>query len=308
VTRASHSYMGFVGVSTGGSSIQAVFPEWADALALPTRTLVGHDLALDSPAGAYRAVVTAIRDDPEHWGALVTTHKMAVHAAARDLFDDCDELAETFGEISCIAKRGDRLTGSAKDPVTARLALEEFLADDHFATGGGDALILGSGGAGTALSHQLGFRSDRPGRIVCTALSAEPLDHARAVHERAGLPPDLVRYVVTADSDDVDVLVAGLPPASLVVNATGMGKDRPGSPVSRTVRFPERGVVWEFNYRGPLDFWHQAMAQREHRSLCVEDGWRYFVHGWTQAVAEVFDVPMPAATVDELGRIAARLR
>ena len=42
--------------------------------------------------------------------------------------------------------------------------------------------------------------------------------------------------------------------------------------------------------------------------LHVEDGWRYFVHGWTQVVAEVFDVPMPPDTVDELGRIAARLR
>ena len=67
-------------------------------------------------------------------------------------------------------------------------------------------------------------------------------------------------------------------------------------------------MVWEFNYRGPLDFWHQALAQQEECSLHVEDGWRYFVHGWTQAVAEVFDVPMPPATVDELGRIASEHR
>jgi shikimate dehydrogenase len=67
-------------------------------------------------------------------------------------------------------------------------------------------------------------------------------------------------------------------------------------------------VVWEFNYRGSLDFLHQAQRQRDVRGLQIEDGWRYFVHGWTQAVAEVFDVPMPPETVDELGRIAARLR
>ncbi len=307
MTRGFSSSMGFVGVSTAGSSIRTVFPEWADALALPTRTLVGHDIPLDSPPQVYRDVVTAIRDDPQHWGALVTTHKMAVHAAARDLFDRCDDLAETFGEISCIAKRGDQLVGSAKDPVTARLALEEFLAPDHFA-GGGEALILGTGGAGTALSHQLGVRDDRPARILCTALSQQPLDHARALHERAGLPADLVRYAVTRNADDADALVAALPPSSLVVNATGMGKDRPGSPVSDGVRFPERGVVWEFNYRGPLDFWHRALAQAEERSLHVEDGWRYFVHGWTQAVAEVFEVPMPPATVDALGRIASEHR
>ncbi len=300
--------MGFVGVTTGGSSIRAVFPRWADALGLPTRTLVGHDVPLDAPAGTYRDLVQAVRVDPRHWGALVTTHKMAVHAAAADLFDDLDELAETFGEVSCIAKRGDRLVGSAKDPVTARLALEELLSADHFTRQGGAALVLGSGGAGTALSQQLGVRADRPEQIICTALSRPPLDHARAVHERAGLPAGLVRYVVTSGPGDVDRLVGSLPPASLVVNATGMGKDRPGSPTSADVVFPERGVVWEFNYRGPLDFWHQAQSQRDRRALTVEDGWSYFVHGWSQAVAEVFDIPMPAGTVDDLGRIAARLR
>jgi shikimate dehydrogenase len=308
VSRGSDSYMGFVGVSTGGSSIRKVFPEWAEVLGLPTRRLIGHDVPLESPPAAYREVVRAIRDDPEHWGALVTTHKMAVHAAARDLFDSLDELAETFGEVSCIAKRGDRLVGSAKDPVTARLALEEFLPPDHFGRTGGVALILGSGGAGTALSHQLGVRTDRPQRIICTALSGEPLDHARSVHERAGLPSELVSYVVTGDAGEVDRIVRSLPPASLVVNATGMGKDRPGSPVPDGTPFPDRAVVWEFNYRGPLDFWHQALHQQTARQLQVEDGWRYFVHGWTQAVAEVFDVPMPSATVDELGRVAARLR
>jgi shikimate dehydrogenase len=304
----TQSYLGFIGVSTEGSSIRKVFPEWADALGLPTRTLVGHDVPLDSAPEVYREVVESIRDDPESWGALITTHKVAVHANARDLFDSLDELAETFGEISCISKRRGRLVGSAKDPVTARLTLEEFLPSDHFSRTGGAALILGSGGAGTALSHQLGVRADRPGLIICTAISQAPLDHARAVHERAGIPDGLVCYVVTSNTTQADQLLRSLPPSSLVVNATGMGKDRPGSPVSDRVVFPERGVVWEFNYRGPLDFLHQARRQQDERSLHVEDGWRYFVHGWTQAVAEVFDVPMPAATVDELGRIATRLR
>lgn len=300
--------MGFVGVSTGGSSIRTVFPRWADALGLPTRTLIGHDVPLDSPAEVYRELVEGIRDDPQHWGALVTTHKMAVHEAAADLFDELDDLATTFGEVSCIAKRGDRLVGSAKDPVTARLALEEFLAPDHFARTGGAALVLGSGGAGTALTHQLGVRADRPAEVICTALDRGPLDHAREIHARAGVPADLLRYETTPDADHVGRLVRALPPGSLVVNATGMGKDRPGSPLPDDVLLPERGVVWEFNYRGPLDFWHQALRQRDERQLTVEDGWRYFVHGWTQAVAEVFDVPMSPATVDELGRVAAQLR
>ena len=96
--RGDGSYMGFVGVATGTSSIRKVFPLWADALGLPTRTLRGHDIALASPPQTYREVVAEIRDDPQHRGALVTTHKMAVFSSARDMFDQLDELALTFGE------------------------------------------------------------------------------------------------------------------------------------------------------------------------------------------------------------------
>lgn len=306
--RAGDPWMGFVGVSTGASSIVQVFPAWAAALDLPTRTLRGYDVALDAPAGTYRSLVRSLRDDASCAGALVTTHKMAVYAAARELFDEVDELAQTFTEISCLSKRGDRLLGQALDPVTARLALEEFVAPDHFAATGGAALVLGCGGAGTALGQQLGVRADRPAYVVCTALTAPPLEHARQVHERAGIPDGLIRYQVTADAAAADRLVAALPANSLVVNATGMGKDRPGSPLTDDVVWPEGGRVWEFNYRGPRDFLAQARRHERDRGLHVEDGWRYFVHGWSQAVAQVFDVPMPAATVDELSRIAAGLR
>lgn len=308
VDRGPDSWFGFVGVTTGGSSINAVFPVWADRLRLPTRTLRGHDVPIGAPPDTYRELVQSIKDDPRHWGALVTTHKMAVFAAARDLFDDLDDLASTFGEVSSIAKRGDRLTGAAKDPITASLALAEFLPVDHFATTGGAALVLGSGGAGCALTHQLGRREDRPSKVICTALDWSALDHQREIHERAGIDASLMDYVLTSSPDDTDALLAALPPASLVVNATGMGKDLPGSPVSDGVPFPERGVVWEFNYRGSLEFLHQARAQQGSRQLVVEDGWRYFVHGWSQVIADVFALDMSPQTVVELSALAQSTR
>ncbi|MFP5283770.1 MAG: shikimate dehydrogenase family protein, partial [Actinomycetes bacterium] len=285
-----------------------VFPAWAEELGLPTRTLQGHDLPLDAPPSVYRDIIGVIRDDPRYRGALVTTHKMAVFRHARDLFDDLDELALLFGEISSVARRGDRLTGAAKDPVTVRLALDEFVPADHFATSGGAALVLGSGGAGCALTYALGRRSDVPAAIICTALEAGPLDHQRELHARAGIYPDRLRYVVTSSTDDVDALLSGLPPGSLVVNATGMGKDRPGSPVGAAPRFPRGGLVWDFNYRGSLEFLAQARGQRAERRLHVEDGWRYFVHGWASVIADVFEVPMPPAQVARLAAVAEQVR
>lgn len=300
--------MGFVGVSTGGSSIRRVFPAWADTLGLPTRTLVGYDLPPGSEPARYRALVEQLRDDPRSRGALVTTHKVGIHAAAADLFDDLDELARTFGEISSISRRDGRLVGRARDPITVRLALAEFVAADHFASTGAEVLCLGSGGAAMALTHQLGVRVDPPAHVTCTALTDEPLCQLRELHRRVDLPAHLFSYVVTPEPGDADALVAQLPPASLVVNATGLGKDRLGSPLTDAVVFPREGLVWEFNYRGSLEFLHQARSQQSRRDLVVEDGWRYFVHGWSTVVADVFDIAMPPETVAELSRVAAGFR
>lgn len=183
------SYMGFVGVTTSNSSIMKIFPAWAEALDLPTRTLIGHDIPLDSPPETYRSVIQSIRDDPHHLGALVTTHKMAVFNAALDLFDSVDDLARTFGEISSVAKRGARLIGAAKDPLTVRLALEEFVSPDHFATTGGAALILGSGGAGCALSYQLAQRLDVPtSSFALPCLKPHWTTCTTSTRERASIP------------------------------------------------------------------------------------------------------------------------
>lgn len=109
-------HLGFVGVSTSGSAIHRVSPRWADELGLPTRALIGHDIPLGAPAQRFRDVVHLIRTDPDHRGALVTTHTMALFEAARDCFDDLDDLAVTFGGVSSITRRGDRLTGRRRIP------------------------------------------------------------------------------------------------------------------------------------------------------------------------------------------------
>jgi shikimate 5-dehydrogenase len=101
-----------------------------------------------------------------------------------------------------------------------------------------------------------------------------------------------------------------LPVASMVVNATGLGKDGPGSPLTDQASFPERGVIWEFNYRGELKFLQQAKKQREGKSLLIEDGWDYFVLGWSQVIGDVFDmeVSVTGSLFDELSDQAKKLR
>jgi shikimate 5-dehydrogenase len=300
--------MGFVGVDTAHSSIMKVFPRWADELGLPSRTLRGHDVPLGAPDDVYRDLVARIRDDPTHLGALVTTHKIRVYDACGDLFDDLDESSRELGEVSSISKRGGRLRGAAKDPVTAGLALQDLLDDDWFARTGSEGVCLGAGGAGTAISTYLARRTDRCPRITVTDVDPDRLAHVRAVHARAGLDAARFRYVRTEGPEQAGALVADTAPGSLVVNATGLGKDRPGSPLPPGTAFPRSAVVWEINYRGDLGFLHEAERQRADRGLTVADGWRYFIHGWSQVIADVFDLEMPPATVERLATLAEEVR
>jgi shikimate dehydrogenase len=87
-----------------------------------------------------------------------------------------------------------------------------------------------------------------------------------------------------------------------------MGKDSPGSPITDDGIFPRHAVSWEINYRGELDFWHQSVAQKESRDLFIEDGWLYFLYGWTSVIAEVLHIEIDQDKFNELADIAADLR
>jgi shikimate 5-dehydrogenase len=123
----------------------------------------------------------------------------------------------------------------------------------------------------------------------------------RAIHAKLDVATK-IDYIENADPAVNDKLVGDLPPGSLVINATGMGKDTPGSPITGAAEFPERGFVWELNYRGELEFLRQARAQAERRHLKVHDGWRYFIHGWATVIEEVFDVTIQE---DQVARLSA---
>ncbi len=308
---ATKPTMYFIGVTTGQSSINAVFPRWAQRLGLGDCALRGIDFPLGSAVKDYRAALEFIKHDPLSLGALVTTHKIAVFEACGDLLDQIDPLTRELGEIGSIFKRRGRLHGRAVDPVTSTHALAAQIAPAHWAEGA-EALILGAGGAGTALAWQLANAPRTAGRPACIQVVervAARLAHLRTLHAAWPDAAPLATHLATR-AEEADAVLARLPPGSLVANATGLGKDAPGSPLSAVARFPERGVVWEFNYRGQLVFLEQARAQAASRGLRVSDGWTYFLHGWTTVIADVFDhaIPPRGPLFEDLGRIAAETR
>ena len=301
---ATEPTMYFIGVTTGQSSIMRIFPIWAKALGIQG-CLKGIDIAIHAPAEDYRAAVEFIRSDPLSLGALVTTHKIDLLNACRDLFDELDPYAQQFGEISSISKRDGRLWGHAKDPISVGLALDSFLPAEHWQKyPEAQACVLGAGGSALAVCAYLAHEKHGdavPARIQMDNRSVGRL--AEAVH-LLGNSRVQMSFNLCPIPDWNDRIVEALPEGSLVINATGMGKDRPGSPLTDKCRFPMNGVIWEFNYRGSLEFMHQAEAQREERGLQIENGWTYFIHGWTQVIAEVFHIDITGERLSMCDRLA----
>jgi shikimate 5-dehydrogenase len=302
--------MYFIGVTTGKSSINKVFPLWMEVLGRPDVVLRGVDHPMHDDPEAYRASVAQIRDDPNSLGALVTTHKIDLYNAARDMFDTFDPYAQITGELSSISKLDGRLEAHAKDPITAGYSLDAIVGEGYFGRTGGQVLCLGAGGSAVATLLYLINKpaaADRPARFVVVNRTQERLNHMREMVEKLGTDIEVV-YVRNDDPAVNDRLMAGLPDYSIVINATGMGKDSPGSPITDEGLFPMHGIAWEFNYRGELDFMHQALRQVESRDLTVVDGWVYFLHGWSQVIAQVLHIDLTPELFRQLDEAASTVR
>lgn len=299
----------FIGVTTQHSSIMKVFPKWAAHLGLGEVEIKGIDFPPHDKPQNYRDAVAFIKSDPLSVGALVTTHKLDLYAACQDMFDEVDGHADLMAETSCLSKQNGKLICHAKDPISSGLSLDGFLPENHFAKTGAEVFSMGAGGSTIALTWHLTQASrgaDRPTRIVISNRSQPRLDHVRNIHEQLGhdIP---VEYILATSPEHNDDVLKGVKSGSLVINATGLGKDAPGSPLSSAARFPEYSIVWDLNYRGELVFLDQARAQASANQISIEDGWTYFIHGWTQVIGEVFHISIPTSgpEFDKIAEIAS---
>lgn len=309
--RATQPTMYFIGVTTGKSSIMKLFPLWAKELGLRDAIIKGIDIAIHADRETYRRVVEFIKHDELSLGALVTTHKIDIYNAAHDLFDYLDPYAKMFGEMSSISKKGNRLEGYAKDPISSGLAMEAFVPANFWKEHRGEVFIMGAGGSAIAIGSYLMRRDhgeNMPSKIIISNRSQPRLDSIKRIFNQLNPGNVDLEFYLTPDPSQNDAVLEQVRPYSLVVNATGLGKDRPGSPLTDKCKFPEHSLVWELNYRGDLGFMHQALAQKETRELHVEDGWIYFIHGWTQVIAEVFHIEIGPEALSRLERVASIIR
>ena len=271
----------FVGVRTEGSAAVAAFPRWLQALGLEGG-LETIDLPLDSPGDAYRDLVERLREAPGVRGMVVTAHKARLFEEAAAALDELDDTARLCREVSVVRRSGDRLVGSAIEPRSTGSALAEIVPPSHWAETGGELLAFGAGGTTTALMVHLyaGDGTDAPSAVTLVDVRAE---------RAAALADSLARWrpgldVRTPSPGEAVAVLRGLPPGSLIVNATGLGKDTPGSPLPSPAPWPPGALVWDLNYRGDLGFLEDARRAEAELGLRLHDGWRLFLHGWSEAL------------------------
>jgi shikimate 5-dehydrogenase len=262
----------FVGVSTSGSLVHRAMERWRPLVGGDV-AVRGRDLPIDAPDAAFRELLDDLRQDPDALGAVVTSHKVALFRAARDRFARLDDVALACGEVNAVRRTPTGLIGFARDPVSVGRVVDRIWP----AHGGDQVVCLGAGGTAVALGRHLLARP-RPPALVFADRRPEAVAHLQGalgagVTTRVGPGP-------------WDELVAGARPGALLVNATGMGKDRPGAPLTPSATFPPQSVLWELNYRGDLVLLAQARAQE----VEVHDGWSLFCQGWAAALAAVLDL------------------
>ena len=292
LTPATEPTMYFIGVTTGASSIMKVFPEWAKALGI-NAVMKGIDITIHAEPEVYREVVEFLKNDPLSMGALVTTHKIDLYNAAKDLFDEIGPYAKQFGEISSIYKRDGKYCCEAKDPITCGMAMEQFIPANYWKENPeAGVMIMGAGGSCISMCSYYMRNSGNgndPANIAVANRSTPRLDECHRINDEFYPNTIPAAYYLTPEPGQNDEVLAKMGKGSLIINATGLGKDRPGSPLTDAAQFPQDAIVWEINYRGELTFQHQAEAQQAEKNLKINDGWMYFIFGWTQVIADVFD-------------------
>jgi shikimate dehydrogenase len=267
----------FIGVSTAGSRIHEVFPRWARVLGIRAE-IVGVDIPHDAPPDRFAETLRAIRADGQCLGAVITSHKSAVYRHVGGEFEFLDQLAVSCREINSVRNDGGRLLGFARDPISVGRVVDEIWPDLD-----ADLLCIGSGGTAIALARHLLHRGQH-GHLRFVDRDRTQARHFAQVVDNPGIVAD-------AEPGPYDALVAGARPGTFIVNATGLGKDREGSPVTDEVRFPHGSVFWDLNYRGDLRMLAAARAQAAEYGLRAHDGLSLFCHGWAAALTAVLGLP-----------------
>lgn len=308
----------FIGVTSKHSLIVKILPDWAKSIDIKLN-LINIDLPLLSDASEYHKAVCQIKNDKNAIGSVVISHKLQVYKHALELFEKVDAVSNLTKEIGTIVRRDSGLTGMAlPDCMSTTLSLQGMLDKDYWPSSQSDVVCFGAGGVARSifLSLLYDFQLDqnlkhekkyKPRKLYLVDIKEDHLSSAKQLFKSFDKECD-IQYLCHTRALENDQLINLLPAGSLIINATGMGEDIPGSPLSDEVTYPAKSIIWDLNYRGERTFLKQAKAQESDCRLFIHDGWQCFIYGWTQALQLSLQTTFSQTKFNELAQIAEHYR
>jgi len=148
-----------------------------------------------------------------------------VKQTALSLLDEMSTSAHMVGAVNTVRWQDGRLIGHNTDVSGFQAALDDALGSEPL----GRIVLIGAGGAGSAVSHAVAMR----GAEHLTIVDADP-HRARALANNISAV-----HHQTVDASSVDALPGLLPLAQGLINATPIGMaDHPGSAVDANLLRP----------------------------------------------------------------------
>ena len=260
-----------VGQPVDKARTPTVFNQWA------ART--GHDLVmvgLSIDAAGLPLLFQTLRHCQNCVGAVVTyPHKQAVFAA----LDEADPPARFNQACNVVRRQADgRLVGTMTDGIGCVSAMKKNGAEIE----GADILLIGAGGAGSAIAHELARRG--AGRLVVVDLSTA---------RREGLIGRLIdgfRSVEVLDEIPADFRF------DVVCNATPVGMKEEEEVPFGLDRIPPHGLVVDIVPTPALTPWLRAARAR---GLRIQSGPEMVAAQLDHVIGHLLD--LPPAMVDAAG-------
>lgn len=289
----------FLGVSTKSSLVNKTFPIWMDVFSQKI-DLETFDLQLRSGPEMYVSFIDGIQRPCV--GSLITSHKTDIFETCSHLFNDISEDAVALREISAVRRdQYGNLFGHNTDIAGSSRSLRRLtLENESWLSGNRNIIILGAGGACLSLIKSIRENIGCANKVLITEKRPDRLETVREIAERNAFEVGLKDASYVSDA----INESGKNP--LIINATGMGKDIPGSPIPNPDDVPGDATFWELNYRGELDLFRRLKAAS--KGIMVADGWDFFVDGWMNNILFVLNISLSDEEIRTFRRVSAEFQ
>ena len=234
----------------------------------------------------YREVIQYIQSRDDIYGVLITSHKIKFFNTCN--FSYLDTYATRLHEISTIVKQNNDLHGYAQDTLASGKMLTqiwETYSNYSIKT----IVLIGSGGAAIAFcdflcNSNMGERIMNCINLFVVEKNKKKLANIKSIFSNT---PHDISYQLAQSKKELGEVINGINSTAIIINATGMGKDTPGSPLPQKQKFSYGSILWDLNYRGDLKFLKNAAQYNTNTTIHLEDGWQLAVYGWLHVLEKI---------------------